>query len=163
MTRTAVAVLLVLLAGAPAWAQTDFTRLKLEPGDQARIIRRSGIQVAGVVTAIGPDHITIGDLTLEPEPGLKIDRPGDSVLTGGTLVGVGLGAFFGSAIPDCGGERVACLMSGVIAYGGLGALIDYLHVGRTTVFRGRTPRRGATVVAPVVSPDRKGIVVSIGF
>lgn len=164
MKRTAFAVLLlVFLVGAPARAQTDFSGLKLEPGDQARIIQPSGIEVAGVVTAIATNHLTIGSITIEPAAGLKIERRGDSIFTGGTLVGVGLGVIFGSVIPDCGGARASCLASGISAYGGLGLLIDYLHTGRTTIFRGRPGRPAAAVVAPLISPHSQGIVISLGF
>jgi len=164
MKRTVAVLLLTSLTAAPAWAQTDFSRLRLEPGDRARVFQPSGIEVAGVVTAVEPGQLTIGEITFAPDDVLKIQRSGDSILTGGTLVGVGMGAFFGTAVFDCygnGRSGGACLLAGVVAYGSLGALIDYAHKGQTTVFRGK--RRTSAILAPVITGDRKAIVLSLGF
>jgi hypothetical protein len=53
---------------------------------------------------------------------------------------------------------------GAVSYGGLAALIDYFHEGRTTVFRGRTaPARASGRLAPMITADRKGLVAAFEF
>jgi hypothetical protein len=164
MKEIVAVLLLTSLTAAPAWAQADFSRVRLEPGDRARVFQASGIEVAGVVTAVAPGRLTIGEIAFEPDDVLKIERRGDSILTGGTLVGVGMGAFLGTAVIDCYGSSrggASCLLAGMTAYGSLGLLIDFLHEGQTTIFRGK--RRTSAFVAPVITGDKKAIVLSLGF
>jgi hypothetical protein len=57
-----------------------------------------------------------------------------------------------------------CVNSGGIAYGLLGAIIDYAHKGRRTIYRSPSaaPRKAVRVV-PDIGPERKGVAVALAF
>jgi hypothetical protein len=165
MRATVPATLIFALACAtPAWGQTDFSEVKIEPGDRVHVTQPSGVEVSGVVTDITSSEVKLPGYTFKWEPGLKIDRAGDSMWTGGTLIGAGVGAVVAVVLGECYRDRFECVIGGALVYGGIGALIDYFHEGRTTVFRGRAaPGSASAHIVPVISTDKKGIAVAFEF
>jgi hypothetical protein len=159
------ATLIFALAYAtPGWAQSDFSQVKIEPGDRVHVTQPSGVEVSGILTDITSSELTLAGHTFKVEPGLKIDRAGDSIWTGGTLIGAAVGAVLGAALGECYRDKAECVFAAASAYGGLGALIDYFHEGRTTVFRGRAAPGGAAAhVVPLITRHKKGIAVAFEF
>ncbi len=149
MRTNAAAVILcavVLLAG-PVYAQSDFSAVRLKPGDVVYVTPPSGPEVTGRVTFVSPASIQVDGVEFKPEPGLQIRRRGDRVWDGalsGLVLGVVVQLVAGG---ECEVRRSSgeCLAAAVIWGSGLGALIDGLHVGRTTVYVG-------TPAAPAASP-----------
>ena len=154
------AVIFVLLAVSPTCAQSDFRSLRALPSDRVLVTQPNGVAVGGVLADVSAGELRIDRYTFAPEPGLRIDKMGDSIWSG-TFIGLGVGALV-SVLTDC--YAVAhwhCLASAAVAYGGLGALLDAAHEGRTTIYRGSTPR--AARVRPVVVPGSAQLTVAIGF
>ena len=154
--------LVFLAAGASrAAAQTDFTTLPLAPGDKIIITDASGIEVGGPLTTIDRAMLTIGKYQFAAEPGLKIERSGDS-LVNGIAIGGGIGLLLGFAA--C-GEYTECAVSNGVLWGLVGALVDWARVGRSTVYRVPSPPSASHTlkVAPVVTANSKGVGVSLSF
>jgi hypothetical protein len=134
----AVAAFMSMAFVPPAHAQSDFTGLTLGPGDQIFVTPTSGPEVSGRVISLTPTLLEIDAHQFKPEPGLTIDRRGDSLLNG-ALIGLPIGAVAGvtigaEACPDS--QKWKCAVGGAVTYAALGALIDWLHVGRTRIYTG---------------------------
>jgi hypothetical protein len=157
---TAVAIFVVLSA-SPTCAQSDFTGLRAQPGDRIHVTQPSGIEVEGVLTEVSSTELRIDGYTFAPEAGLRVDRQGDSVWSG-TLIGTGVGVLLGVALGECGSaEQWRCIAGAGATYGLIGALIDWAHEGRTTIFRGKSPR-GARLM-PLVTPSSGSLSVAFSF
>jgi hypothetical protein len=51
----------------------------------------------------------------------------------------------------------------MVVYGGIGALFDWAHEGKTTIYRA-APRDGKGArLAPIVAPGTGGVAVAFGF
>lgn len=99
----------------------------------------------------------------------SIARRGDSVWNG-AIVGAALGSLY--AIPGCSGrycdytvgDHILAGMIGASFYGLVGAGIDAIRTGKTTVY---TPGARTTdmhlAVAPILSTNRKGLAVRLTF
>ena len=154
--------LVFLAAGAgQAAAQTDFTSLRLAPGDKVFVVDTNGVEVGGHITSIRRDTLTIGKYEFGLEPGLKIERSGDSLVNGiavGGAIGLGLG------VSTCFGYS-RCVVTQGMFWGIFGGLIDWAHVGRTTIYR--VPSASASQrtlsAAPVITTSGKGVGVSLSF
>lgn len=134
----AVAAFLSMAYVSPARAQSDFSGLKLGKGDQIYVTPPSGAEVSGRVISLTPMLLEIDGHQFKPESGLRIDRRGDSLLNG-ALIGVPIGALAGVTIgaEAClDSEKWKCAVGGAVTYAALGALIDWLHVGRTRIYTG---------------------------
>jgi hypothetical protein len=161
--RLAAVVGVILLAAAAAQAQpaTDFSGLRAAVGDQVYVTDpATGVEVGGRITALTPSRLSIDGYSFAPIEGLKIERPGDPVWDG-ALIGLGLGSLIGAAA--CGdGRRWSCVKSAGITYGLLGAIIDFAHDGRRTIYRGGAPRTTMRLV-PDIRRERKGIALAVAF
>jgi hypothetical protein len=156
------------LTSSTAVAQTapDFSALRARVGDQIVVTSAEGVEIGGRVTKISPSALSIDGYEFTPAEAVKIERPGDS-LWNGAAIGYGVGALFGVTI---GAEACLhqstwrCVNSGGIAYGLLGALIDFAHQGRRTIYRSPSaaPRTSMRLV-PDIGPERKGVAVAIAF
>ena len=151
------AALSFAMSAPPAGAQTDFGGLQVQPGDLVYVTPPSGVEVAGPLTRISPFLLEIDGHQFKPEPGLEIERRGDSVMNG-MLLGLGIGAIAGATI---GAEACLhkplwhCGVAASVTYGAVGALIDWLRVGRTLIYRGAATASGQSsrVKQPVVLAD----------
>jgi hypothetical protein len=138
---------LLLLAGMLAQAPAAVTTLA--PGDAVVAVVEGDRSIRGRLRAIAADSLAVdadgAPLRIPLSSVRQIDRVGDSVL-GGAAIGAALGG--ASAL---GGMALACSntgcadtssnldprlgLVGALAGAGIGALIDGLHEGRTTVYR----------------------------
>jgi hypothetical protein len=165
--RTAIARLVIVLsfAAAPASAQTDFTGLKAKTGDIVFVTPATGATISGPLGAVSPSSITVNQETIPYEPGLNIAREGDRLLNG-IIIGAAIGVVAGSTI---GAEAcldaplAACAAGGAAVWGGIGALVDWMHKGRTTIFE--APRAGKPTVRVVAAlgPERKKVDLVLLF
>jgi hypothetical protein len=141
----AFGAVLLLAAAATARAQVDFSTSGVRVGDFVYVTPAAGAEVSGRVEAITPGSLSVGGYLFKPEPGLIVQRRGDSVWDG---------AWKGLAVGAVATVTVAALNDdldgapGFLAYTALpwmfwGALVDWLHVGRTTVFDGDHSRNRA--------------------
>ena len=155
-------------SSALAAAQTtpDFSALRARVGDEIVVTSAEGVEVGGRLTALTPSALSIDGYSFTPADAVKVERPGDSVWNG-AAIGYGVGALFGLTIGSeaCLHSAVwRCVNSGGIAYGLLGALIDYAHKGRRTIYRSPSaaPRKAVRLV-PDIGPERKGVAVALAF
>jgi hypothetical protein len=134
-----VATMGCLLWAPSALAQSDFSNLKIKPGDIVYVTDATGVEVSGPVTSLAPSLLSIGSHSFAPMPGLKIERRGDPIWDGavyGALAGLAVGALAASGECGVGGSATVCVLSGGAWFAGIGAFIDYRHKGRTRVFVG---------------------------
>ncbi len=155
-------------SAAVAAAQTapDFSALRAGVGDEIVVTTPEGVEVGGRVTKISPSALSIDGYAFTPAEAVKIERPGDPVWDG-FAIGYGVGALFGLTI---GAEACLhqatwhCVNSGGIAYGLLGALIDFAHKGRRTIYKsGSAAPRKAVKLVPDIGSERKGVAVALAF
>ena len=96
-----------LAAATVAEAQTDFTSLRIKPGDFVYITSSSGVQVGGILETIAPDSLSLAGRTFKPEPGLRIERRGDPIWDGAAIgAGVGLLAGLLLSTGECHSRRL---------------------------------------------------------
>lgn len=151
-----------LAACSRAAAQADFTSVKIKPGDVIYVTEPSGVEVSGRLGRLSAAELSIDGYTFRPGPGLKIERRGDSIWDGAAAGFVGGTFVLYPIIPTRDrGESVRPLNG--LAYGLLGALIDYSIKGRTTVYdSSNAPRTGAAVwLVPRVGRRRVDLQVTI--
>ena len=164
MQRLMIAVLILLASSAPARAQADLQRLKKSIGDRVDVTDRGGVITTAVLTDVSGATIQAGNRDFPLDNVLKIDRRGDSVWSG-FIIGAGFGLLV-SPIWQEGclhGSPVPCVVAPMLVYGGIGALIDLAHEGKTTIYRAvPTAGKGARV-APLVAPGAGGFAVALGF
>lgn len=166
--RSLVCGIVFALASSAAVAQTapDFSALHARVGDEIVVTSAEGVEIGGRITKMSPSALSIDGYAFTPEEAVKIERKGDS-LWNGAAIGYGVGALFGVTIgaEACLHEsRWRCVNSGGIAYGLLGALIDFAHQGRRTIYRSPSaaPRKAMRLV-PDIGPERKGVAVALAF
>jgi len=128
-----------------------------------------GIETVGVVRQATTDSLVISigggqDRVFRAGQVRRIDRRGDSVKNG-ALIGGGVGLMVGVlmlstcseyVVEGCGETVAAYTAIGTLFYGLLGAGIDALIVGRSTVYRGPAATAGVPWRA-VVQPSADGL------
>ena len=149
-------------------AQTapDFSSLRAGVGDKVVITDASGVEVGGRVTALTPSALSIDGYAFSPADAVKIERPGDSIWNG-AAIGYGVGALFGLTIgaEAClHGSTWRCVNAGGITYGLLGAIIDFAHKGRRTIYKSPSgaPRKVVRLV-PDLGRERTGVALALAF
>jgi len=166
-SRTVIARLMftVFLSASPAYGQTDFTGLKAKTGDIVYVTRATGTTISGPLGAVSSSSITVNQETIPYEPGLKIAREGDR-LWNGTIIGAGIGVAAGMTI---GAEAclddsiVPCAIGGAVVWAGLGALVDWLHKGRTNIFQAPRANKPSVSLVPAIGFDRKKVDLVLSF
>jgi hypothetical protein len=162
-----LAVLMCAIVPARAWAQDDFSHLNAKIGQYLRVTDNDG-KTAGVLTELTPQRIVVGDREFVPGPGLTIEKRGDS-LWNGAAWGFAIGAVLG---PTVGAEACRdspmwhCVVGGGMVWAGIGALIDWAHAGRTTVYTGRAPvghDAAAWRVLPIITLRTQAVAVAKQF
>jgi hypothetical protein len=147
-------------------ALASFVRI----GGKARVHTSTGELVEGRIDEYDGATLRIDERRLSLAEGdvVRIDiREGDSLLNG-TLIGLGIGAGWAALAlaacndPDC-GEAVPFVFLFTIGIGtGVGALADAFNTRSTTIYTGALTDRRLTI-APLLSRDKKGILVSFRF
>jgi hypothetical protein len=124
----------------------------------------TGVEVKGAIRSLSPHVLAIDGYQFEFRQRLKIERPGDP-LWDGAAIGFGVGALFGVTI---GSEACLhaspwkCVVSGGASYAALGALIDWAHEGRRSVYA-TSSERAAVRIAPEVSARQKSVTFAWSF
>jgi hypothetical protein len=130
--------MVVSTATASAQTAADFSTLRLKLGATIFVTDpETGIEVSGPLTSLTPADLSIDGRVFTPRRGLIVERSGDPIWMG-AAIGFAAGAFaLFPIIPETfvsQGGRIR-INNGLV--GGLvGALIDYAHRGRTTVYKG---------------------------
>ena len=157
--RELLVALACVCVSTTALAQEDFSQLTLTPGQMIYVTDPAGgTEIRGPLSQISASELTIDGHRFTPSSGLKIARKGDPVWNG-AAIGFAAGVVSGLTI---GGEACAasskwsCVIGGGLTLGALGALIDWAHSGRTTVYEGRV-KRTAWVVLPTVTAQTKSV------
>lgn len=147
-----------------AQGAADFSALRAGVGDRVYVTDpATGVEVGGRITALTPAALSIDGYTFNPVPGLRIERPGDPIWDG-TAIGFGFGALIGITVGAEGCLHQAewhCVVAGGVTYGLLGAVIDFAHKGRRTIYRGSPPKTVRLV--PGVGRERKSVAVALAF
>lgn len=176
---------IVLIAPALAVAQepvTSFDQLgmRLKPGDRIWVTDAKGREVDGRIQRVWADALTVDTETSTTFPARDVNlireaRP-DS-LWNGTLIGFGVGAapwcIAAAASHEAGTSVGVECLEGTVVFGSIGALIglaiDAGHGKKLTVYRAPStsepggPGHARLSIAPVITPRRKGVAVSISF
>jgi hypothetical protein len=164
MQRLIMAAAILLASSAPARAQADLHRLKLSIGDRVDVTDRAGVITTGVLTDVTGTLVQAGNRDFPLDSVLKVDRRGDS-LWNGFIIGAGFGLLV-SPIWEEGclhGSSVPCVLAPMLVYGGIGALIDLSHEGKTTIYRAAPSSGKGAHLAPLVTPGAGGLAVALGF
>jgi hypothetical protein len=161
-TVTAALVLAVICVASPARAQSNFSHLKIRLGDVVYVTDPSGVEISGRLTALSPSSLSIDGYHFAPSTVAALERRGDPIWDG-ALYGAGAGLLLAAALNrECEAEtRRSCVLPFMIEYGLLGAAIDALHVGRTTIFRAGLPASSRLV--PRVTPSAAGVALAFRF
>jgi hypothetical protein len=144
-------------------------------GDRVRLTRTSGTVVDGVLQRVEDGSVSVlVDGQLRAFAGndiARVARRGDS-LKNGTLIGVAVGVLpflapcdRAHAADDCltNSTRALGAAFGALTFGAVGAAIDSLIAGHTTVYDA-TRRSSRTVrLSPSFGPGQRAIRLSIGF
>jgi hypothetical protein len=164
MHRLIMAAAILFACSAPARAQASLERLKLSLGDRVDVTERSGVITTGVLTDVTAAAVQAGNRDFPIDSVLKVDRRGDSIWSG-FIIGAGFGLLL-SPIAQEGclhGSGVPCVVVPMLVYGGIGALIDWGHEGKTTIYRA-TPGAGKGArIAPIAAPGAGGLAFAVGF
>jgi len=159
-----IAAVILFACSAPARAQADLQRLKLSIGDRVDVTDRAGVVTTGVLTNVTGASVEAGNRDFPLDSVLKVDRRGDSIWSG-LIIGAGVGLLL-SPVSEEGclhGSRVPCVVGPMLLYGGIGALIDWGHEGKTTIYRA-TPSAGKGArLAPLLAPGAGGLALALGF
>jgi hypothetical protein len=156
-----------LPAMAVAQGVRDFSALHVSVGDKVYVTdAATGVEVSGPLTALTASELNINGHVFTPIPGLTIEKAGDSIWDG-TLLASGIGVLSGVTI---GSEACLhrslwpCAVSGAVSWGLIGALIDSVHRGRTTIYRGSSAvRPGSARWLPQFERGRKGVSLAFAF
>ena len=143
----------------PAASTPIFAGMHAKVGDRV-FVTQEGITVTGAISALSPSRLVVGSHEFAAGTALKIERDGDPIWDGavtGILAGVLLGAC--SGCND--GQHTNVLASGLV-WGGVGALIDWAHHGRTTIHDSTSWSSTRTArLVPLVDPHRRGVALSV--
>jgi hypothetical protein len=164
MQRLIIAASIVFTCSSPASAQTSLDRLKIAIGDQVELTERTGVITTGVLTDVTDTTVQAGNREFPIGTVLKVDRRGDS-LWSGFIIGAGVGLIL-SPIAQEGclhGSTVPCVIGPMLIYGGIGALIDMGHEGKTTIYRAAPAAGKGAHITPVVKPGVTAVAVAVGF
>jgi len=178
----AALVLLPVLAGAQEPVKSfDQLNTRLKVGDTIYVTDAQGREIKGKIRDLGPSALTLDSGTaaiVQADAVRLIVERKPRPIGRGALWGLGIGAAAGLAlgiavVADCDGddECAGAILVGAGLFGGMGAgtgaVIGALIPGKTlTVYRapGAAGASSARLsFAPVITPARKGVAVSVRF
>lgn len=146
------------LAAVPVQALAQDARPKL---NDVFVRSTDGVEVRAQLLDLGPSALSLFvDGTRRDIPLDAVDRiqtRGDGVWNG-ALIGAAIGAgLFGMAAAEYGGQVVPLVIGAAIGYGLLGAGVDAMIPGRTTIYS-KPPSEGTRT-----RDKRTGLAFRIGF
>ena len=141
--------------------------LLVGPGDTVTVTDRTGREMKGKIAALSPSTLALladgirHDLTDADVAFIRQRRP-DSLADGarrGFIVGALIGAVGASGAGRF--TAVAALGQGIMGLG-VGVAVDAMISSRKTIYDG--PRRTRRLaVSPLLSHERRGVLLSVGF
>lgn len=163
MPRAGLVVVLLTLAAGLARAQDATARwpgLATSELSTVYVLDDAGVETSGKLVRLDPDSIVLlvggSERRFDAARVRRVQKRGDSIRNG-AIIGAVVGAVFGalgSGFSDCPGDnpggncagsRVALFALSTGIYTAMGAGIDALIVGRTTLYTAQVrPARGAT-------------------
>ena len=165
-------------SGQSVGAARSFEQLQtlVESGDRIRVAFDEGRMVEGRVVALSSSLVLLAnDVPRDLQEGdvWSVERRGDSLLDGagkGLLVGLGLGLLtkWSETLPSAGPDDIEPLGNGEwLALGamgaGIGVAVDAMRHGWRLVYE-RPARPSATAtISPIISGNRTGARLTIGF
>lgn len=161
--------LMCLLGIRAATAQTlDDAVRRVKPDDIVFITDVDGRTVKGQLVSISPTSLSILTPTavvISSDRVSRIDKQGDPIRDG-FRTGATAGALFGAVMAGAtlnGKDWILFfpkVWTGAIEFGLFGMLFDWLHKGRTTLYRGSP---SSLSIAPVATRGSPGLAVSWRF
>jgi hypothetical protein len=148
----------LILCSRRAEAQTDFNGARLKIGDTVYVTTAAGAETNGIVASVSASQLTLAGLVFTPAETMKVQRRGDRIWNG-LLIGGLAGGFAYLAGGSGESSNASLFLSGAALFGGLGALIDFENVGRTTVYR--NPK--AAISAVSAKPIRRGMLLTVAL
>ena len=164
-------VLVCLILPSAALAQSaqtaDELKTRARTGDVIYVMDAEGRETKGTLLALSDTTLTVGllgdryDVPLQRVA--RVEREGDSAWSG-FAIGASIGAAMGLLTAQgCSGDfSFQPMLSAALVYGGIGALIDYAHTGRTRLYS--APLEGGhktMAIAPILSRERRGAALAI--
>jgi hypothetical protein len=162
--------LVCFTAGLPTAAEAqnaqDFSALRVRVGDKVYVTDgTTGVEVSGPIETLTDTRLAINGYSFTPGTSLTIERRGDSIWDG-AAVGFAVGALALYPVvpetfaPKGGGVRI----NNGLLWGAIGALIDYAHKGRTTVYKGSSHSfSGSARLLPQIEQRRKAVALAFAF
>jgi hypothetical protein len=166
-----------LLAQGPA-RSFDQLGVLVPAGDKVIVTDRSGQEIKGRLVRLATEALTLevdGQVTTLEQANVRLVRHrwNDPVLNGvliGTAVGAGAGIAFVMAwceeTHECENEAAGAGVWALIGGGigaGIGALGDSTHRALRTVYEAPAGAGGSVSIAPLVTPSRRGVALSVRF
>jgi len=134
-----------------------FDGLRASAGDRV-FVTQDGIRIAGTIDSLSPSRLVVGSHEFAAGTALKIEKDGDPVWDGAAT-----GFFAGVLLAACtgcnDGQHVNLLVAG-LTWAGIGALIDWAHKGKTTIYDSTTKSSttsGADRSADRLASQRRGV------
>ena len=99
------------------------------------VVTADGVSLSGRIQRLTASRFMVGSYVVEPSPRLTIEKEGDPIWDGAAL-----GFLFGAIAPHLVEEgcwmqsAIRCSMESGLEFAAVGALIDALHKGHTTVY-----------------------------
>ena len=137
---------LILAVASPAGAQPlpDRVVRSLSPNDVIIVTTKDSGETRGAFVALSSTSLVVSvkgqQREIRVENVISIEKPGDPVwggaIIGGAILGLGfMGGAGASCSPDCDKEVPSAAAVGVAVGAAIGAGLDYLHRGRTRVYK----------------------------
>ena len=168
-TRRLIAALAALVAGtvlaAPIHAQTlaDAAR-RIKVGDTVYVQDRDRRTIEGRLVSLDEQgvHLTSpGAVAVPASQILRMDRLGDPLWDGalkGALIGLPMSWL---SLQGCSGSTRKCFAGAEVMWTLGGVLFDWLHQGRTNVYKAPGPGSLNLTVAPMVNPRGKALMLRV--
>ena len=145
---------------------------RLAPNQPVAVTDARGTEVQGKVSGISASALTVnvaGASRRFDSADVRLVRRNGDPLWNGLVVGTAIGAA-GALLPDnkCSGQPLVCNDSqipervaffAVVTAAGIG--IDVLHRDRTILYR--SPQSVMLRVVPFMTPERKGVMLAVGY
>jgi hypothetical protein len=177
IARAGMVAFLLTAAPGPAAAQElassfDQLRVLVKSGDRVRVSDAAGHETKGTIAGLSADRLALlvdGHTVSLTEDDIRVIRRETHASLGtgakwGFGVGAGFGVLVGLALVEETGAAMVPMAS--LIYGGLGAGIGVgicaMMPAQHVIYSARG-RSTSVLVAPLIAPDRKGVVLSVGF
>jgi hypothetical protein len=175
MSRFGTLIIALVIAGsatpAPALAQPqDFSALRQRLASEVWVYRDAA-PIHGYLTRLTPHELTLVDdqdqeQVVSFESISRIERSGDRIWNGfaiGAAIGLVEGVFLSGELNGPVSEKFQFTLAAAGVYGLIGAGIDAMHVGTTTIYKAPPCKKEGLSITP--SRDGRGAMVgwNVGF